>query len=106
MTNAVMDGKAVVRIDLNIYDVDAVKRAAYRLLDKFSPRLQSEGQHLLLELQFPPDTPQERRDAVVSEFHKELLDQDLRQRIASETAGYRNAILALAFKASGLQERE
>jgi hypothetical protein len=60
---AVMDGKAVVRIDLNIYDVDAVKRAAYRLLDKFS--LSQSGQHLLLELHFP-QTPAERRDAVLS----------------------------------------
>jgi len=106
MSGAVSNGKVALRVDRSIYDVGAVKRAAYRFLDKCSTRLQSDGQELVLEFSFPPATSQEQIDAVLADFHKELLDQDLRQDIARETAGYRNTILSLAFRASGLQERE
>ena len=84
-------------VDPRVYSVDAVKKAAYRLLGKFSPRIMADDSGILCELTFPPEASDEDKQTAASEFWKELLDQDLRERIGQETAPARNAILALAF---------
>lgn len=84
-------------IDARVYSVDAVKKAAYRLLGKFSPRISTDPSGILCELSFPPDASDVDKTEAASEFWKELLDQDLRERVGQETATARNAILAVAF---------
>ena len=52
------------------------------------------------------DKAQNDLEAAERELRAEVLDQDLRASIARETEPVRNAILALAFSRTGLQESE
>ena len=84
-------------VDPRVYSVDAVKKAAYRVLDKFAARVSIDASGIVCEATFAPETPDAEQEAAASEFWKELLDQDLRERIGQETAAVRNAVLAVAF---------
>jgi His-Xaa-Ser system protein HxsD len=84
-------------VDPAIYTVDAVKKAAYRLLHRFSPKISNEPNGIVCELTFNADVKGIDHEQIVAEFWAELLDQDLRERLGKETAAVRNAILAVAF---------
>jgi His-Xaa-Ser system protein HxsD len=45
----------------------------------------------------PPSLVEADQAALVADFRKEVLDQDLRERISEQTAAVRNAVLAVAF---------
>jgi His-Xaa-Ser system protein HxsD len=79
------------------FQIEAIKRAAYRFSDRVSVEITSgpagTNCHLrLLQTKTPTDLNQ-----LANEFRNETLDQDLRIKIAEETEGYRNLILSLAF---------
>jgi len=95
-----------VRFSRTCFDVECVKRAAYRFLDRFALDLKPEEHELVCNVSFTPPVPEEVAEAILADFRKEVLDQDLRSRIAAETAPIRNAILALAFAPSKLQSGE
>lgn len=86
-----------IEFDGAVYQLDAIKKAAYRFSDRFSPEISVDGKRIVCSLSFPPNTPAALVASLVSEFRKEVLDQDLRQSVAKETAALRNAVLALAF---------
>jgi His-Xaa-Ser system protein HxsD len=95
-----------VTFDSNVYAVETIKKAAYRFLDRFATKLALDGTNVVCELTFPSEVTEESAHTAVADFQKEVLDQDLRQIVATETAGYRNAILALAFSSSKLTSNE
>lgn len=95
-----------VAFSQRVYDLDTVKKAAYRFLDRFSTDFQVDGDQILCVLTFSPLTARDVIEAAIADFKKEVLDQDLRRSVAAETAAYRNAILALAFAPSKLQDDE
>lgn len=92
----------VVSIDLAAFSLDAVKRAAYRFTDRLAANIQVDGDTASCTLTFDAQQPDEVVDRTISDFQKELLDQDLRARIREETKESRNLILAYAFSRSGL----
>lgn len=92
----------VVPVDLAVFPLDAVKRAAYRFTDRFAVNIQVDGGTASCTLTFDAQQQDEMVDRTVSEFQRELLDQDLRARIRAETKESRNLILAYAFSRSGL----
>lgn len=92
----------VVPVDLAVFSLEAIKRAAYRFTDRFAVNVQVDGGTASCTLTFDAQPSDEIVDRAVSEFQKELLDQDLRARIREETKGSRNLILAYAFSRSGL----
>jgi His-Xaa-Ser system protein HxsD len=94
---------AVVEFDASVYSVEAIKRAAYRMLNQFSADVSVRDGRVVCALSLPANC---QPGPVIDEFRKEVLDQDLRERISKETAPLRNAILALAFSSSALQGRE
>lgn len=96
----------VVSFDSAVYDLDTVKKAAYRFIDKFSPDIRIEGSDIVCTLTFLQALGNDSVERILADFRREVLDQDLRQSIAAETASYRNAILALAFAPSKLQSDE
>ena len=96
----------VVRFSKSAYDLDTVKKAAYRFLDRFSSDFRIEGDEVVCTITFPGPTPSDVVEKVIAEFRNEVLDQDLRRTIATETSALRNAILALAFAPSKLQDHE
>ena len=92
-----------VRFDLTVYNIDAVKAACYRLLDRFSASIEVHQGAAICQLQF--DSPGMSEAAIAAEIEnlkKEVLDQDLRQKLKNETEPVRNLILAHAFSKTGL----
>ena len=91
------EGTYVVRFQSNVYDVETVKRAAYRFIDRFAPDIRIEGDEIVCRAEFAPPVSEDIAINVLADFRKEVLDQGLRRSISAETAAYRNTILALAF---------
>lgn len=91
-----------IEFDLDVYSLDTIKKAAYRLSNLFSIEIRISGSKARCEIGFPHDVSANQIDQALYEFNKELLDQDLRQSIAKETEGVRNLILAHAFSRTNL----
>jgi len=95
-----------VDIDLNAFNIDVIKRSAYRFSNKFAFDLSVDGHTARCTLIFSDGSLPQAIDASLTAFRKELLDQDLRQTIRRETEQVRNLILAHAFSQSGLVDGE
>jgi His-Xaa-Ser system protein HxsD len=93
---------ATIGFDTAVFAVDVVKKAAYRYLDKFSVDFELIGNALKCVLTFSEGITTEVAATLVEEFKKEVLDQDLRERIKAETEPIRNLVLAYAFSRTGL----
>lgn len=81
--------------DPAIFRLTAVKKAAYRFSGEFDTRIESEpGNRILVTL-----SPRDDRRGMLSAaaFPREVLDQELREQIANETAAVRDVLLAHTF---------
>ena len=67
-----------VLFDKQIYSVEAIKKAAYRFIDKFSAVISEEGPSYSCALNFPDKSSDNQVTRIVDDFKKEVLDQDLR----------------------------
>ena len=97
MSAAVEPHSEIVSFDAAVFDLDTVKRAVYRLTAHFSADISVEGPRIVCKLSFKSSISAPAVAGIVADLKKEVLDQDLRRKIAAETAPIRNAILALAF---------
>ena len=95
-----------VTFDTRVYALPIIKKAAYRYLKSFATEITLEGDTWICMLKFVAPTDAGAVEAAERNFRAEVLDQDLRASIARETEPGRNAILALAFSRTGLQESE
>jgi His-Xaa-Ser system protein HxsD len=93
-----------VRFQSGVFSLDAIKRAAYRLLGRATVTIEPQEAEVRCTLEFPSSLPEASANEIVRDFKDEVLDQDLRERIAAETSPLRNAILAHAFSRTGLKE--
>ena len=91
-----------VRFDLAVFSIDAVKAACYRLSDKFSPSIEVHEGTIVCHLQFDSKLSDVSIVSEIENFKKEVLDQELRQKLKAETEPIRNLILAHAFSKTGL----
>ena len=91
-----------ISFDRRILSTEAVKKAAYVFIDRFSAHFEIDGDSLVCTLQFVNGIPEEAQGGILQAFEQEVLDYDLRESIGRETADVRNAILALALRPSGL----
>lgn len=92
-----------LRFSSATYSLDTIKKAAYRLSDRCSFEFDVTANDITCRLFFEVAADPESVVVIENEFRNEVLDQDLRQTIADETAASRNAILAYAFSRTGLQ---
>jgi His-Xaa-Ser system protein HxsD len=97
--NTVAEGREVL-FDRQVYATEAVQKAAYRFIDRMAVNLQVTDTHVRCEIFVDPEV--RMPDDVIREFQKEVLDQHLRLKIASETESIRHLILAHAFSRTGL----
>lgn len=108
--NTITESHGAPRLTLalaaSVYSVEAIKRAAYRLTDRFSFEIRPNGDQILCELTPLHEMTSDELRREEARFRNEVLDQDLRERIAAETSAIRNAVLAYAFSGTGLQEVE
>lgn len=91
-----------VSFSCDAFDGEAIKRAAYRLSAELVVEFARDDEEFLCTLRaVKPDADLERLE---DRFRREVLDYDLRIRIARETEGVRNLVLSVAFSKTGLQE--
>ncbi len=86
----------------SVYSLDAVKRAAYRMSGDATFDIVVDGDDIFVtvcEFDGKPKFDEAR-------FKTEVLDADLRIRVAKETEEIRNTILSHVFSKSGLVEGE
>jgi His-Xaa-Ser system protein HxsD len=81
--------------DVQVFQLETVKRALYRFTDKCSFDIQLFENEIRVKLH-------SEFDELPSKIKNEVLDQDLRDTLAKETANVRTLILANAFSNTGL----
>ncbi len=91
-----------VKLSKAVYSLQAIKKAAYRFIDKFSVNIRDEDENYLVDLFFSKEVSSDAKNFLLSDFSKEILDQDLRESIKAETEAYRNLILAHVFSKTPL----
>ena len=91
----------IVEFDRSAQGIGALREAAYRIIGDASCQIETNGERHLCRL-----TPKERPRsgpmggmALREHFLDLVTDENLREKIAAETSGVRNLILALAFGA-------
>ena len=94
-------------VDLRVYRLSAVKKAAYRIAEKCTVVLGAlDGDALSLELRFAVRTSDEDAQTIERLFFQDLLDQELREQIGEETRPMRALVLAHAFSRTDLVRRD
>ncbi len=96
----------VAIFDDRVFSLMAIKKAAYTYLRTFSTEIIQEGNQIHCRLVFTLPIDESARARCIEEFRKEVLDQDLRERLKAETEAVRNVILAHAFSKTGLSTNE
>ncbi|MGC4067348.1 MAG: His-Xaa-Ser system protein HxsD [Polyangiaceae bacterium] len=100
-------GKARVSLDLRIYRLTAIQKTTYRFAREFGAILGPiDGDVLNATLEFPPAMPDAQVNRLLRSFFEDLLDQELRERIAEETHALRALVLAQAFSMTDLIRRD
>jgi His-Xaa-Ser system protein HxsD len=88
--------------DERLYDAQVLQKAAYRSINTLTVDITSdEGRFIcVLSLNIGLDEPAFL--SAIQEFKKDVLDYQLRHRLAVETQPIKNLILGLAFSKTGL----
>lgn len=93
-------------VDLRVYRLAAVQRTAYRLAGRCTAVLgELRGDVLAVSLTFPQGTSEPDALATARLFFRDLLDQELREKVREETAPVRALLMAAAFSRTGLAPR-
>ena len=98
------DGSFVVRFDRNVYRLTAVKKAAYKYGGIFGILIEEVDGSVVASLR--PTSSNADSEEAIGKFCNEVLDQELREQIASETNGIRDLLLAQAFSKTSLIDPE
>lgn len=93
----------LVHFPNDVFSVDAIKRAAYRLSDRIVVDIEPAATGIVCKLRANSDARSPNLADAERDFRTEVLDQDLRAQIAKETEPLRNLVLSLAFSKTGLQ---
>lgn len=100
------EGQLRTVVDLRLYRLTAVQKAAYRFANRCTVQLGSlEDERLSLTFLFPASVEELQARDVARLFFQELLDQELRERLREETAPIRALLLAQAFSKTDLIQR-
>jgi His-Xaa-Ser system protein HxsD len=93
-------------VDVRTYRLVAVQKAAYKLASRCTIIIGTERELVLpITFTFSAGVSEDDARAVAQLFFRELLDQELREKIGEETAAVRALILAHAFSKTDLIER-
>ncbi len=95
-----------VNFDSRVYTLIAVKKAAYKYIDSFSADISLTNDEVRCSLKLTYPRSDESFARLVDDFKKEVLDQDLREKLRVETEPVRNLILAHAFSKTGTISHE
>jgi His-Xaa-Ser system protein HxsD len=97
------DGSISVCFDARVCPLDAIKKAAYKFAKDCSVILGADGDNYLATISFfDAATEPSAKKRLVGAFCNEVIDQELREKIATQTEPVRNLILAQAFSKTSL----
>lgn len=100
---AFRDGVLTGTLDLTVYRMAAIKKAAYRVADATVIHIGSpEAERVPVTLTFAGNVSEGAAVETGRRFLRELLDQELREQVRGETESLRVLILAHAFSKTGL----
>jgi His-Xaa-Ser system protein HxsD len=85
-----------LKFDVRVFQLESIKRALYRFTDKCSFEIQPSDCEIIVKIHT------DANDDLLAKIKNEVLDQDLRDTLAKETANVRTLILANAFSNTGL----
>lgn len=88
------DGIQVVNFDAAIYGLNAIRKASCKFDGRFYVLIEQHNR--MTEVRLIPKECRKSPSAVVGEFCNEVLDQELRERVAAEMVGIRRHLLAKA----------
>lgn len=100
---AFREGAVQTLLDLRVYRLVAVQKAAYRFAERCTAILGSVEDHRLpVRFVFRSGASEQEALETVQLFFQELLDQELREQIGEETRAVRALIIAQAFSKTDL----
>jgi His-Xaa-Ser system protein HxsD len=100
------DKPVSISFDSRVFSLVAVKKAAYKYMGSFSADINIKDNEVICVLNFTSPRTDESCARLIDDFKKEILDQDLRETLKSETEPVRNLILAHAFSKTGIVSNE
>jgi|CXWL01.1.fsa_nt_gi His-Xaa-Ser system protein HxsD len=100
--SVVVPAQTVLEFPKAMFGFEALKRSAYALMARATVAFEECPDTLRCVL--TPATATEDPALLERDFRREVIDQELRLSIESQTETFRNAILGLAFSKTGLQE--
>lgn len=86
-----------LEFDKNIFDLETIKRAAIKFTASASFSFSHLDDTIKVTINFLIPFSIQEVTKLIDEFNIEVLDQDLRKRVAAETEDVRNLILANVF---------
>jgi His-Xaa-Ser system protein HxsD len=102
--SALPDGTRLLTFDATVYSLNAIKKAAYKFGGHFYALIEQHDR--VTEVRLRPKESCDSPDTLAGEFCNEVLDQELRETIAEQTAGIRDLLLAQAFSKTSLIDSE
>ncbi len=107
MNDSRKESKAIsVNFDSQVFSLMAIKKAAYKYIDAFAADITIENHEIRCVLSLTSPRTEESSARLVDDFKKEVLDQDLREKLKDETEAVRNLVLAHAFSKTGIVNNE
>lgn len=107
MISNAADGFIKLVFSLDVYSLETIKKAAYKFTDKVSFDFnKTDDKTLEVTISSITTQPEIELEYIAKQFNNEVLDQDLRGIIASQTEATRNLILAQAFSRTNLLNNE
>ncbi|MBX8484257.1 His-Xaa-Ser system protein HxsD [Pseudomonas cichorii] len=88
--------------DERLYDAQVLQKAAYRSINALTVEITTDGIHFICALSSNIGVDESSFLSAIQEFKKDVLDYQLRHRLAVETQPIKNLILGLAFSKTGL----
>ena len=92
----------VVVFDKELYSFVAIQKSAYRFIDRLTVDFKQNDNEIKCSIKLVNEN--NNLDKIVDDFKREVLDQELREKIKGETESVRNLILSYAFSRTGLQQ--
>lgn len=92
-----------VEFDQEVFSLVTVKKALYRLSADLTADVAISGPFIRCCLRPAGHLSGAAADELPARLRREVLDQDLREKIADETKAYRDVILGYVFSKTGLQ---
>lgn len=96
----------LVEFDRSTQSVGALREAAYRVLPDASCQIEAAGERYLCRLTPKRGLGSTDGNGLRAHFLDLVTDENLREKVAAETSGVRDVILALAFGALAAQQED